>query len=138
MAHYPTLAYSTFKVDANGLPADLRVLPELDTTLPPAHDFELEEKVVKAYEDSQAAAERLVAQEASPVVTKPNGEDVSTPTSTITGGLGDLSLVAGDPEKKTKMARMKELTKADDKTCLFYLDSYSWDLQRACQEYFSK
>lgn len=32
MAHYPTLTYSTFKVQANGLPAELRVLPPLDVS----------------------------------------------------------------------------------------------------------
>ena len=49
--------------------------------------------------------------------------------------MGDLSL---DPEKKKKLSNMKELTKGDEKTCLFYLDSYSWDLERAVQEYFTK
>lgn len=32
MAHYPTLTYSTFKVQANGLPPELRVLPPLDVS----------------------------------------------------------------------------------------------------------
>ena len=53
----------------------------------------------------------------------------------IQDGVGDLSL---DPEKKKKLSDMKELTKGDKKTCLHYLDSYSWDLERAVQEYFSK
>ncbi len=51
---------------------------------------------------------------------------------------GVSSLNLDDPEKKDKMGKMKELTNADEKTCLFYLESYSWDLERACQEYFSK
>jgi hypothetical protein len=47
----------------------------------------------------------------------------------------DLTL---DPEKKKKLSSMIELTKGEEKTCLHYLDSYSWDLERAIQEYFSK
>lgn len=43
-----------------------------------------------------------------------------------------------DPEKKKKLSSMKEMTKGDEKTCISYLDSYSWDLQRAVQEYFTK
>jgi hypothetical protein len=49
--------------------------------------------------------------------------------------VGDLTL---DPEKKKKLSSMIELTKGEEKTCLHYLDSYSWDLERAIQEYFSK
>ncbi len=32
MAHYPTLTYSTIKVEASGLSAELRLPPELDVS----------------------------------------------------------------------------------------------------------
>lgn len=52
----------------------------------------------------------------------------------LAGAVSGLKL----EEKKEKIGRMKELTKADESTCSFYLESYDWDLERAVQEYFSK
>lgn len=45
--------------------------------------------------------------------------------------MGGLSL---DPKKaqeqSEKIARMRELTNADESTARFWLESYSWDLER--------
>lgn len=45
--------------------------------------------------------------------------------------MGGLSL---DPKKaqeqSEKVARMRELTNADESTARFWLESYSWDLER--------
>lgn len=40
--------------------------------------------------------------------------------------------------RRDQLIKMKELTRADDATCSYYLEMYGWDLEKAVQEYFSR
>ncbi len=55
------------------------------------------------------------------------------PKKAATSGVGGLSLdntAKPAQEQKEKIARMRELTNADESTARFWLESFSWDLQR--------
>jgi hypothetical protein len=45
-------------------------------------------------------------------------------------GFGGLSLDKTAQEQKEKIARMRELTNADETTARFWLESFQWDLER--------
>lgn len=45
-------------------------------------------------------------------------------------GIGGMSLGKKEQEQKEKIARMRELTNADESTARFWLESFSWDLER--------
>lgn len=47
-----------------------------------------------------------------------------------TSGIGGMSLGRKEQEQKEKIARMRELTNADESTARFWLESFSWDLER--------
>lgn len=51
-------------------------------------------------------------------------------TQATASGLGAMSLDKKEQEQKEKVARMRELTNADEATARFWLESWAWDLER--------